>query len=80
MKAVTEKAPKSIKKVVKVISEPATKLYTFTVDIKIQVAKIGDSNADIKVHVGKLCESVEYTNTTFEEFKKYIHKRKELQR
>lgn len=69
---VEEKAPNSIKEVVKAISELATKLDMFTVGIKVQVETIEESNSEMKAEVGKLCESAQFMSTTFEEFKKDV--------
>ncbi|KAH6931139.1 hypothetical protein HPB50_022410 [Hyalomma asiaticum] len=71
-KALSEKVPTSIKEVVKVISELATKLDAFAVDIKLQVGKIEGSNSEIKGDVGKMRESLEFMNVAFEGFKNDI--------
>lgn len=69
---VEEKAPNSIKEVVKAISELATKLDMFTVGIKVQVETIEESNSEMKAEVGKLCESAQFMSMAFEEFKKDV--------
>ncbi|KAH6931138.1 hypothetical protein HPB50_022409 [Hyalomma asiaticum] len=71
-KALSEKAPTSIKEVVKVISELATKLDAFAVDIKLQVGSIEGSNSEIKGEVGKMREYLEFMNVAFEGFKNDI--------
>lgn len=79
VKALAEKASNSMKEVVKVISELATKLDTFAVDIKVPIGKTEESTSEMKAEVGKLCESVQFMSTAFEEFKNDVQQfRREL--
>ncbi|KAH7971091.1 hypothetical protein HPB49_018680 [Dermacentor silvarum] len=67
-KAMSEKQPGSIKEVVKVLTELATKLDSFASDIKSDVARISASNGEIRSEITGLQRSVQFLSDGFEKF------------